>query len=109
MAKSIEEIKVNIHQDIKKASSKEIDRIYYALKEVSKKFDRDSALKNLFDIFKGILKSKRDKCLHFVDDIFDSAEKLSADEKIQLRKALLDISNIYRTIIENIISLLAAL
>ena len=109
MAKSIEEIKENIYQDIRSASSKEIDKIYCALKEVSTKFDRDSTLKNLFDVLKGIFKSKKDKCLLFVDDIFDGAEKLTADEKNQLRRALLDVSNIHRSVIENIIALLGAL
>lgn len=109
MVKSIDEIRENICQDIKDASSKEIDQIYNSLKKVSKKFDRDSAIKNLFDGLRGIFRSKKDMCLLFVNDIFDSAEKLSADEKNQLRKALLDISNIYRTVIENIIALLGAL
>jgi len=109
MAKSIDEIRENICQDIRDASSKEIDKIFSALKEVAKKFDRDSALKNFFDGLIGIFKSKRDKCLLFVNDIFDSAEKLSADEKKQLREALLDISNIHRAVIENIIALLEAL
>lgn len=108
MAKSLEEIKINIHQDIKNASAKEIDKIYYALKAVAKTFDRDSALKNLFDGLKYIFKDKRGKCIQLVDDIFNSAEKLSIGEKIQLRKLLLDISNIHRDIIENIIALLGA-
>lgn len=108
MAKSLEELKNNINKDINQASSREIDEIYYSLKSVAKRFDRDSNLKNLFDVFKIIFKTKRDKCISFVDDIFDSIGKLSTDEKNNLRKALLDISNIHRSIIENIIALLGA-
>ena len=47
MAKTIEEIKANLYQDINNANSKEIDKIYSALKDVLKKFDRDSLVKNL--------------------------------------------------------------
>ena len=108
MAKTIEEIKSNLHQDINNANSKEIDKIYFALKDVLKKFDRDSLVKNLGDFFKGFLKSKRSKCIQFVNDIFDSKDRLSKEEKDGLRKALLDISNIHRTFIENIIELLGA-
>ena len=108
MAKNVDELRENICQDIRDASYKEIDQIYNSLKDVSKKFDRDSILKNLFDGLRGIFRSKKDRCLLFVNDIFDSAENLSADEKNQLRKALLDISNIHRTVIENIIALLGA-
>ena len=51
MAKSLEEIKANLHQDIKNANSKEIAKIHTALKEATKAFDKDSALKNLYDFF----------------------------------------------------------
>ena len=54
------------------------------------------------------MKSKRSKCIQFVDDIFDSKNRLLKEEKDRLRKALLDISNIHRTFIENIIALLGA-
>lgn len=108
MAKTIEEIKENLQQDIDKASSKELDKIYSSLKDVLKSFDRDSSLKNIYDCFKSIFKTKKTKCLQFVNDIFDSKDKLTKEEKDKLRKALLDISNIHRTFIENIIALLGA-
>lgn len=108
MAKSIEEIKKNLVKDIKDANSSEIDKIYNTLKEILSSFDRDGLLKNLCDFCKGILKTKRNKCLQFVNDIFDSKDKLSQDEKEKLRKALLDVSNIHRNFIENIIALLGA-
>lgn len=108
MAKSIDEIKENLYKDIEKATSREIEKIYSALKEVLKEFDKDSNLKNLYDFFKSIFKTKKAKCLQFVTDIFDSKEKLTVDESERLRKALLDISKIHRTIIENIIALLGA-
>lgn len=108
MAKTIQEIKENLQQDINKASSKELEKIYSSLKDVLKTFDRDSSLKNLCDFFKNIFKTKKAKCIQFVNDIFDSKDKLTKEEKDKLRKALLDISNIHRTFIENIIALLGA-
>lgn len=108
MSKTIEEIKANLHQDIDKANSKELEKIYSSLKDVLKTYDRDSSLKNLCDFFKNIFSSKKAKCLQFVNDIYDSKDKLTNEEKDKLRKALLDISNIHRTFVENIISLLGA-
>lgn len=108
MAKSIEEIKENLYQDIDKATAKELEKIYSSLKDVLSNFDRDSSLKNLCDFFKSIFKTKKAKCLQFINDIFDSKDKLTQEERDKLRKALLDISNIHRTFIENIIALLGA-
>ena len=108
MSKTIEEIKANLYQDIDKANSKELEKIYSSLKNVLKTFDRDSSFKNLCDFFKSIIKTKKAKCLQFINDIYDSKDKLTNNEKNKLRKALLDISNIHRTFIENIISLLGA-
>ena len=108
MMKTIEEIKDNLQQDIDRATSKELEGIYTSLKDVLKNFDRDSSLKNLCDFFKNIFKTKKAKCHQFVNDIFDSKDKLTQEEKNKLRKALLDVSNIHRIFIENIIALLGS-
>ena len=108
MSKTMEKIKANLHQDIDKATTKELEKIYSSLKNVLETFHRDSSLKNLCDLFENIFRSKKAKCLQFVNDIYDSKDKLTNEEKDKLRKALLDISNIHRTFIENIISLLGA-
>lgn len=99
----------NIKEDIKKASDKQIDSIYETLKKALDKFDRDSYFKNFLDSIKRLFKTKRQKCLLLINDICDSKHKLNENEKELLRKELLDISNIHRTLIENIISLLGAL
>lgn len=107
--KDLNYLKENIKNDIKQASNKQIDVIYEALKTALKKFDRDELRKNIVDFFKLIFATKRQKCLLFLEDITDSEYKLTDVEKELLRKELLDISNIHRTLIENIISLLGAL
>lgn len=99
----------NITEDLNKANSRDIDKIYDALKAALKKFDRDSNIKDLIDIFRGLFKSKREKCVLFMKDLMDSKDKLNEDEKEILRKELLDISNIHRTLLENIRALLGAL
>jgi hypothetical protein len=104
-----ETLKQNILKDIDEASGKDINDIYSALRKALAKFDRDSLLKNLFDLFLSILKTKRQKCKLLVNDIVDSRSKLSVSEKELLRKEFLDISNIHRTLIENIRALLDAL
>ena len=70
MSKTMEKIKANLHQDIDKATTKELEKIYSSLKNVLKTFDRDSSLKNLCDFFKNIFRSKKAKCLQFVNDIY---------------------------------------
>lgn len=107
--KDLETLKENIKEDIKRASEKQINSIYEALKKALEKFDRDSDFKNFLDWIKTILKTKRQKCVLFFNDINDSKHKLNDNEKELLRKEFLDISNIHRTLIEDIISLLGAL
>lgn len=99
----------NIKKDISSCSQKELGQIYKAIKNALKKFDRDSILKNAKDFIKSLFKNKRQKCLLFVEDIVDSKDKLTDEEKESLRKTFLDTSNIHRTFIENIIALFEAL
>lgn len=106
---SLNALKDNIIKDIESCSSKELNNIYDALKKTLKEFDRDSFFKNCKDFFKSIFKTKKQKCIYFIDDIVDSKDKLTDDEKEKLRKSFLDISNIHRTFIENIIALFGAL
>lgn len=104
-----ESLKTNILKDIDEAKSSDVSKIYSALVSALRKFDRDSALKNLFDFLTGLLKTKRQKCKLIVSDIIDSRSKLTSDEKELLRKEFLDISNIHRTLLEDIRALLDAL
>lgn len=107
--KSYEALKANLIDDIKKCSNKEIDQIYTMFKECLNKFDKDGVFKNCVDFFKTFLKSKRNKCLYFVADIEDSVAKLTPNEKEELRKYFLSISNVHRTFLENIQALFEAL
>jgi hypothetical protein len=100
---------INIKEDIKNAKSGDIDKIYKAFKGALEQFDRDTNVKNLFDFFKGFFKSRREKCILFINDLMDSKDKLTDKEKESLRKELLDISNIHRTLLENLQSLFGAL
>lgn len=104
-----ESLVANITEDLKKAKSSDIDKIYEALKKALVKFDKDTNIKNLLDSLKGLFKSKREKCILFLKDLMDSKDKLTNEKKESLRKELLDISNIHRTLLENIRSLLGAL
>ena len=106
---SLNALKDNILKDTESCSSKELNNIYNALKKTLKEFDRDSFFKNCIDFFKSIFKTKKQKCIFFINDIVDSKDKLTNEEKEKLRKSFLDISNIHRTFIENIIALFGAL
>lgn len=99
----------NVKKDISSCSQKELDQIYKAIKNALKKFDRDKIFKNTKDFIKSLFKTKKQKCLLFVEDIVDSKDKLTDEEKESLRKTFLDISNIHRTFIENLIALFEAL
>ena len=106
--KTIEGIKQNILEDIRKTDNRKIEEIYASLKKTLNKFDRDFLGKNVKDFLRAIFKTKRERCIQFVEDLFDSQSQLTSQEKNDLRRALLDISNIHRSIIENIIALLGA-
>ena len=99
----------NISEDLKTANSKDVDKIYSALKDALKKFDRDSQFKDLIDFLKSIFKTKREKCTLIINDLLESKNKLTNEEKEILRLHLLDISNIHRTLLEDIRALLSAL
>ena len=99
----------NVKKDISSCSQKELDQIYKAIKNALKRFDRDNIFKNTKDFIKSLFKTKRQKCFLFVEDIVDSKDKLTDEEKESLRKTFLDISNIHRTFIENLIALFEAL
>lgn len=107
--KDFESLKEDIVSDINSCTDGELNKIYTALKKVLKIFDRDPFLKQLRDFFKLITKSRKEKCLFFVEDICDSKDKLTPNEKESLRKAFLDISNIHRTFFEDLVALLEAL
>lgn len=51
-----------------------------------------------------MFKSKKDKCILFIEDICDSKDKLKTEEKEKLRMFFLDISNIHRTFVEDLIT-----
>lgn len=108
-AKDFDSLKENVLADINSCSSKELNKIYTALKKTVFEFDRDVFGKQIRDFFKSVFKSKKDKCVFFVEDICDSKDKLSSEEKETLRKMFLDISNIHRTFLEDLIALLEAL
>lgn len=99
----------NVKKDISSCSQKELDQIYKAIKNALKKFDRDNNFKNSRDFMKSLFKTKRQKCLLFVEDIVDSKDKLTCEERESLRKTFLDISNIHRTFVEDLIALFEAL
>ena len=99
----------NIKEDLNRCNNKKLEQIYSAIKLCLKKFDRDSTMKNVKDFFRNLLKSKKEKCLFFIEDIIDSKDKLSDEEKEYLRRNLLEISNIERTFLEDLKALLEAL
>lgn len=109
MIKNLDELQQNIIEDIKNCPDRVVENVYKALKKALKQFDKDSFFKNLKDFFNAIFKTRREKCLLILNDIMDSREKLTDKEKELLRKEFLEISNIYRSLIENIIALLGAL
>jgi len=106
---NIKDLEENIIVDIEQANKNDIDQIYNALNKALHQFDKDSFAKNLIDSIKKIFSTKRKKCKLIIIDIIESKDKLTAKEKQLLRNHLLDISNIHRTLIENIISILDAL
>lgn len=109
MSKDFESLKNNVVKDINSCNKKELKKIYDALKKSLASFDKDSILKNVSDFFKSLFKNKKEKCLFFVEDICDSRDKLTNEEKESLRKSFLEISNIHRTFLEDILALLGAL
>ena len=107
--KSFEALKENVIKDINECNTRQLNKIYKSLRKVLFQFDRDTIWKNVKDFFKSVRKGKKEKCIFFIDDICDSSEKLTANEKEELRKQFLDISNIHRTFLEDLQALLNAL
>ena len=107
--KTIEELIENINKDIEKASAKKINVIYKELKMILKKYDDDEFLKNCFDVIKQLFQTTRNKCKLIFKDIIEEMTKSGFSKKEELRRDLLDLSNIHRDILENIIALLGAL
>ena len=107
--KTIDELIENINEDIEKASTKEINKIYEELKKILKKYDGDGFFKNCFDFIRQLFQSTRIKCKLIFKDILEEMTKPGFSKKEELRRDLLDLSNIHRDLLENIISLLGAL
>lgn len=106
--KSFDAVGINIQNDIKQANNKKISEIYKKLKELLKEFDKDSVFKNAKDLIKRALlfADKRRLCLLILQDIFDSKDSLSDDQKQRLLKKLNEIADIHRTLGEDIIRFL---
>ena len=92
-----------------KASTKEINKIYEELKKILKKYDGDGFFKNCFDFIRQLFQNTRIKCKLIFKDILEEMTKPGFSKKEELRRDLLDLSNIHRDLLENIISLLGAL
>lgn len=109
MKKTFDWLTENIRSDIEKARNNKIDELYDSLKKLLKKYDADPTIKNINDWFKQILKSKREKCKLVLEDVIEEMNKPNFSRKEELRKDLLEISNIHRDFLENLISLLESL
>jgi hypothetical protein len=109
MKKDLEWLTANINEDIDKASNKNIDRLYESLRNMLKKYDNDPLIKDVLDWFNGFLKSKRMKCKLILNDILEEIQKPEFTRHEELRKDLLEVSNIHRNFLENLISLLESL
>ena len=81
MNKSFEAVDINIQNDIKHASNKKINEIYNELKQALKLFDKDPFFKNAKDYFKRLFADKRRACLLFLNDLYDSKDKLTDEQR----------------------------
>ena len=106
--KSFDAVSINIQNDINQANNKKINEIYKKLKELLREFDNDTLFKNAKDLVKRtiIFVDRRKLCLEILNDIFDSKDSLSEEQKQKLLKKLNEISDIYRTLGEDIIRFL---
>lgn len=109
MKKDLNWLTANIKEDIDKASDKNIDKLYKALKVMLKKYDDDPLIKEVLDMFNLILKPKRVRCKLILNDILEEIQKPEFTRHEELRKDLLELSNIHRDFLENLISLLESL
>ena len=99
--KTYEAVNINIQNDIKQANYKKICEIYNKLKELLKDFDNDPILKDAKDFVKRLFVDKRNGCLLILEDIFESKDKLTENQKKILLKRLNEISDIHRTLGED--------
>ena len=106
MNKDFKAVDINIRNDLKRATNKEIDKIYKELKALLSIFDRDSFFKNSFDYFRRIFCDKRRACLLFLNDLFDSKDKLTNEERNMLLQKLNIICDIHRSLGEDILRFL---
>ena len=106
MNKSFEAVDINIQNDIKRSNNKKINAIYNELKQALKLFDKDPFFKDVKDYFKRLFVDKRTACLLFLNDLYDSKDRLTDEQKEQLRLRLNKIADIYRTLGEDIIRFL---
>ena len=106
--KSFDAVNINIQNDIKQANNKKINEIYKKLRELLKEFDKDSMFKNAKDLVKRavLFPDKRNLCLAILNDLFDSKDSLSEEQKQKLLKKLNELSDIHRTLGEDIIRFL---
>lgn len=109
MKKDLEWLTANINEDIDKASNRNINKLYESLRDMLKKYDNDPLIKDAFDFLNGLLKSKRTKCKFVLNDILEEIQKPEFTRHEELRKDLLEVSNIHRDFLENLISLLESL
>lgn len=106
MKKDFKAVNINIRNDLKRATNKEVDRIYKELKSLLSNFDRDSFFKNSIDYFRRFFCDKRHACLLFLNDLFDSKDKLTNNEKELLLQKLNIICDIHRSLGEDILRFL---
>ena len=109
MKKDLSWLSQNIRDDIDKASNSEINELYTQLNALLKKYDNDPLIKNIFDWFSKIFKSKRERCKYILNDIIEETKDPNFTRKDELRSDLLKISNIHRDFLENLASLLGSL
>lgn len=104
--KTLDELIKNIDEDIREANSNQINELYISLNNMLNKYDNDKFMKNLIDILKKLFRSKRQKCKLILEDLIEEIYKPNFTKKEELRKELLEISNIHRSFLENLIALL---
>lgn len=106
MDKTFEAVDINIQKDIKQANNKKINEIYKELKAALKIFDKDPFFNDVKDYCKRLLVDRRKACLFILNDLYDSKDRLSDEQREQLRQRLNKIADIYRTLGEDIIRFL---
>lgn len=109
MKKTYEWLTENVRKDIDEASNREIKQLYEELKKTLKKYDNDPLFKQFRDFFKKFFKSNRERCKLILEDILEEVNKPGFERKEELKRDLLEISNIHRGFLENLAALFGAL